>query len=196
MNLDQNYWNERWEKGQTGWDIGAPSTPLKEYFDQIKNKDLHILIPGCGNAYEAEYLHQLGFHNVFLIDIAPLALASFRKRFPEFPKEHLINDDFFAHRGKYDLIVEQTFFCALNPNMREAYCAHMHNLLAPGGKLVGVLFDDMLNNDHPPFGGNKTEYQRLFEGRFLIKVLESAHNSIAPRAGREVFIIFEKSKDA
>ena len=52
----KNYWTNRYSKAKTGWDIGYPSTPLKTYFDQLENKDLRILIPGAGNAYEAEYL--------------------------------------------------------------------------------------------------------------------------------------------
>lgn len=65
MQLDADFWNERYSSQQTGWDIGSPSTPLKEYIDQLTDKDIRILIPGCGNAYEAEYLHQQGFSNVF-----------------------------------------------------------------------------------------------------------------------------------
>ena len=70
VQLNKDIWNERYHNKETGWDIGHISTPLKEYFDQLENKSLKILIPGCGNAYEAEYLIQLGFKKVFLIDWA------------------------------------------------------------------------------------------------------------------------------
>ena len=53
------------------------------------------------------------------------------------------------------VILEQTFFCALDPALRDRYVAHMEQLLAPGGKLVGVLFNDTLNADRPPFGGSQ-----------------------------------------
>ena len=55
----------------TGWDIGGPSTPLVKYFDQLADKQRKILIPGAGNAYEAEYLWAQGFSNVHVLDIAP-----------------------------------------------------------------------------------------------------------------------------
>ena len=196
MKLGESYWNERWEQGLTGWDIGFASTPLKNYFDQLENKELKILIPGCGNAYEAEYLHEKGFGQVHLLDIAPLALKSFHERFPGFPEDHLINEDFFRHEEQYDLIVEQTFFCALDPKLRENYAIKMKSLLKPGGKLVGLLFNDVLNEDHPPFGGNSDEYRALFSDHFEIQCLEKCYNSIEPRAEREVFIIFEKSDHA
>lgn len=70
MALDETYWSGRYQNNEAGWDIGTVSTPLKEYFDQLTDKTVAILIPGCGNSYEAEYLLQLGFSNITLIDIS------------------------------------------------------------------------------------------------------------------------------
>ena len=110
MNLDKTFWNDRYLNNDTRWDIGEISAPLKEYFDQLNNKELKILIPGCGNAYEAEYLFNKGFHNIFIIDLSPTALEHFLVRVPNFPKNQLICDDFFNHANQYDLMIEQTFF--------------------------------------------------------------------------------------
>ena len=38
----------------------------------------------------------------------------------------------------------------------------MHQLLIPKGKLVGLLFAEKFENDHPPFGGTKEEYKKRF----------------------------------
>ncbi len=51
QNLSGTYWDNRYEDKNTGWDVGDITTPLKKYIDQLKNKDISILIPGCGNAY-------------------------------------------------------------------------------------------------------------------------------------------------
>lgn len=186
--LSENFWNEKYEKCETGWDIGHVSTPLKAYFDQLTNKELNIIIPGCGNAYEAEYLNQLGFKNVVVLDFSKHALQQFKQRVPTFPEHNLIGEDFFKHQGKYDLMVEQTFFCALHPSLRAKYAQHTADLLKPAGKLVGLLFDTPLNTDHPPFGGNKAEYMTYFSPFFDVEIMETATNSIAPRAERELFI--------
>lgn len=192
--LGKEYWTDRYKTNETGWDLGAVSTPLKEYFDQIENKEIRILIPGAGNAYEAEYLHQQGFKNVFLLDISAEPIYAFKKRVSDFPDEHCICEDFFLHHGKYDLIVEQTFFCALHPSLRERYVLKIRDLLAPEGKLIGLLFKIPLNTDGPPFGGNEAEYRNLFEGKLAIQKMETAHNSIKPREGNELFFIATKSK--
>ena len=115
MSSDKEYWTQRYKDDLTGWDIGAVSTPLKTYFDQLTDKNMRILIPGAGNAHEAAYLHKQGFTNVFILDISEIPLNEFKKRNPDFTEEHLIEKDFFKHKGVYDLIIEQTFFCSIVP---------------------------------------------------------------------------------
>lgn len=194
MKLDKEYWSNRYSNKDTGWDIGYVSTPLKEYFDSLENKDLKILIPGGGNAYEAEYLFNNGFKNVYLLDISEAPLKAFKERVPLFPDAHILCEDFFDHKTKYDLIVEQTFFCALVPTLRKAYVKKMHELLIENGRLTGLLFNIPLNTDKPPFGGSETEYRILFNEYFDLQKMETAKNSIEPRQGNELFFIaFKKS---
>lgn len=189
--MQKEYWEKRWQENQTGWDIGEISTPLKEYFDQLTNKELKILIPGCGNAYEAEYLLNKGFTHVFIVEISQLAVDSFLKRCPQFPKEKIIVGDFFDLKDQFDIIVEQTFFCAIDPARRDEYVKQTAQLLKPNGKLVGLLFNREFEGG-PPFGGNKEEYLKRFLSFFRIDVMETAYNSITPRAGSELFIRLSK----
>ena len=189
--LTNTYWNNRYQNNDFSWDVGDISTPLKAYFNQLNNKELKILIPGAGNSYEAEFLFNNGFKNVFVLDFAKLPLQNIKQRVPSFPMNQLLQQDFFEHQGQYDLIIEQTFFCAINPSLRLAYAKHMKQLLKPNGKLVGLLFNDVLNTDKPPFGGNTIEYRELFSPLFDIKIMETAHNSIKPREGRELFVIMQ-----
>ena len=190
--FDVSFWENKYANNATGWDIGYISTPLKTYFNQIEDKDISILIPGAGHSYEAEYLYESGFKNVSLLDFASQPLENFSARVPNFPKDQLIKDDFFNHVGTYDLIVEQTFFCALDPSLRNAYVKKAYELLSENGKLTGVFFDFPLTKQGPPFGGSANEYTTRFTKSFTIKVLETAHNSINERATKELFAIFEK----
>lgn len=189
--LNKDYWENRYEAKETGWDVGQITTPLKEYIDQIKDKNLRILIPGAGNGYELDYFLSKGFTNVFVVDFAETPLKNIKKRIPEFPENQLIKSDFFELGETYDLIMEQTFFCALTPELRKKYVSKMHSLLSENGKLFGLLFDFPLTEEGPPFGGSKEEYLNLFSEKFHIKTLETAYNSIQPRKERELFFIFE-----
>jgi SAM-dependent methyltransferase len=192
MQLSSEYWNTRYIENDFGWDTGDITTPLKTYFDQLKDKSVKILIPGAGNSYEAEYLFNKGFKNVFVLDFAEAPLKNIKERCKDFPSEQLIQNDFFKHVGQNDLIIEQTFFCAIDPKLRADYAKHMHSLLKPKGKLVGVLFDTVFEKDGPPFSGNKEEYVKYFSPYFELNTLESCYNSIKPREGRELFIKFVK----
>ncbi|MFK7832586.1 MAG: methyltransferase domain-containing protein [Winogradskyella sp.] len=190
--INKHYWEHRYAKNEIGWNIGKISLPLKTYIDQINDTSLKILIPGAGNSYEAEYLWKNGFKNVFVLDIVSQPLENFKNRVPTFPKHQLINADFFQLDDSFDLILEQTFFCALTPNLRKDYVDKMADLLKPNGKLVGLLFNFELTTIGPPFGGRLLEYQLLFKSTFHLKVLEPATNSIKEREGKELFFIFEK----
>lgn len=194
-NLEQ-YWTERYQNKSTGWDLGEASTPIKEYVDQLSDKNIKLLIPGAGNAYEAHYLFKAGFRNVHIIDIAQQPLKNFKNRLPDFPDEQIIHGDFFALEDQFDLIIEQTFFCSFPPTdgNRERYVDKMHALLKPEGKLVGVWFDIPLTDDltKRPFGGTKAEYISLFEQKFEFNVFDKCRNSILPRQGNELFAILQK----
>ncbi len=192
--FDSSFWENRYQMQLTQWDIGEASTPLKTYIEQLKNKNIRILIPGAGNAYEAEYLHQQGFEEVWVIDLATSPLENFQKRCPSFPKEHLIQGDFFEldMPHYFDLVIEQTFFCALEPRLREAYVQKMTKLLKPNGKLVGVLFADvLLDRKQPPFGETTKNLEQYFCDAFHFKHFAPCHNSIKPRQGSELFICLQ-----
>ncbi len=193
MQLNDAYWSNRYQQQTDGWDAGAVTTPLKAYIDQLLYKDLAILIPGCGNAYEAEYLMQRGFTNVTLLDISTLLCQRLEEKYVHWLGKGLkiINADFFKHTGAYDLVLEQTFFCALDPSLRNGYADKMNDLLLTDGKLVGVLFNKQFENG-PPFGGSREEYVSFFSQHFDIQVMATCYNSIAPRIGSELFIKLAK----
>lgn len=192
MNLSEEFWDTRYKENDTGWDLGDVSPPLKAYFDQLSNKDLKILIPGGGNSYEAEHLHNLGFKNIYVADLSKTALNNIQLRLPSFPSSHLIHKNFFDLKMSFDLIIEQTFFCALNPSLRSAYTKKASELLSKNGKIVGLLFDDHFSNNKPPFGGSKTEYLTYFQPYFNVLIMERAHNSHPKRGGRELFFKAQK----
>lgn len=196
---DQSYWTERYAAAQMGWDIGYPSPPLRSYVDTLADRSIAILIPGAGNAYEAEYLWRQGFQNVKVLDIARPPLDNLARRLPDFPPANLLHENFFDHRGQYDLILEQTFFCSFPPTRenRRAYVEKMHELLRPGGKLVGLLFAFPLDpeRNRPPYGGSAEEYRQLLEARFSVKTLAPATDSIPERAGNELFFVAKKEEE-
>jgi SAM-dependent methyltransferase len=190
--VNKEYWEARYANQEIGWDVGEITTPLKIYIDQLSDNNLKVLIPGAGNSYELDYFLNNKFTNVSVLDFAEKPLQNIKKRVTNVNPNQLILSDFFEHEAHYDLVIEQTFFCALDPELRKKYATKMYSLLKPKGKLVGLLFDFPLTEVGPPFGGSIEEYRTLFSPYFHIKILEKSYNSIKPRDGKELFVIFEK----
>ncbi len=185
--LDATYWETRYREEQTGWDLGTPSPPLRSIIESLTDRNLRILVPGAGNGHEVALLWSLGFRNVHLLDWAKAPLENFAHRVPDFPKDQLILGDFFEHEGAYDLVLEQTFFCAIDPSLREAYVQKMAKLIVPSGSLRGLLFSTP-KPDGPPFGGTPAEYDRLFYTRFAFRSFVPSPNSDPRRSRPELLI--------
>jgi methyl halide transferase len=192
--LDKTYWDAQYKSNVINWDLGEVSPPIKSYFEKLTNKNAAILIPGCGNTYEAEYLLQQGFTNITVIDIAPTLVENLQIKFANNTNIKVVLGDFFEHTGIYDYIIEQTFFCALPPTMRQQYVYKIHQLLSENGLLVGLLFNRIFEKG-PPFGGSKTEYELIFKEAFYFNTIEDCENSVAPRANNELFIELQKNND-
>lgn len=193
--MNKAFWEKKYLSDEAKWKIGTISTPLKDYIDQLTNKEIRILVPGMGHGYEVMYLHQQGFTNITGLDFTDIAAKEVHATDSGFPFDKIVLEDFFEHEGEYDLILEQTFFCSLPIHLRERYVEKMEKLLAPNGKLVGLLFNCEFEGNQPPFGGTREEYKTTFESKLRFNILEIAHNSIKPRLNRELFFITTKRHD-
>ena len=190
MNLDYAYWNQRYLERNTGWDIGGPSPALLEFTSRF-DKEIEILIPGTGNSYEWIALHHAGYFNCHALDFSEEPIQRLKQAYPLW-KSTLHQGDFFDHEGQYDLILEQTFFCAIDPAQRELYMQKMASLLKPGAILAGLLFASPFEKTGPPFGGTTEEYEPLFKEYFELISMEPCKKSISARSGNELFFIAEK----
>jgi len=190
--LNAQYWEQRYRQDNTPWNIGSPSPPLQHYANGLSDRSVPILFPGAGHAHDAIALHRNGFSNVLVCDWAPSAFEYLRTEAPDFPQQQLIVSDFFKLDIKVDLILEQTFFCALDPSLRSDYVEKASALLTDKGKIAGLLFAEQFSHEGPPYGGDQEEYEQLFSPHFHILQMGIAEDSIKPRAGRELFVELEK----
>jgi SAM-dependent methyltransferase len=182
-----DFWESQWQNQNTKWDLGKASPAICNFIDQYPYKKAKILIPGCGNAYEAQYLIAKGFDNITLVDISQTAVNILNEKFNFNSNIKVLCEDLFNHQGLYDLILEQTFFCAINPSLRSNYVTKMNLLLNTNGCLAGLLFNRNFE-DGPPFGGSIIEYKNLFSPLFTIEEMEVSNLSIPARKDTELFI--------
>ena len=188
--LDNSFWNIRYQNNQTGWDLGEISNPIKKWFDNQENKKINILIPGAGKGHEVKYGFENGFRNIFYMDLSSCAADLFKEICPRFPKDQILIGDFFSLKKPlfFDVIIEQTFFCAIDPTLRPNYIKKTNEILKENGKIIGLLFNREFDTNGPPFGGTEKEYRGLFNSKFNFKKFENSLLSSLPRKEYEFWI--------
>lgn len=191
------FWEERYQHGEAGWDIGRPAPPLASWLASAEAPPAgrRVAVLGSGRGHEAVLFVRAG-HQVTGFDFAPSAVRDARAnaaaagldaRFEQAD----IFDLLARYRGAFDLAVEHTCFCAIDPSRRGEYVQVVRDLLASQGQLVGLFFAHGQPGG-PPFTTSRQEVERLFRPRFDIVRLETAHNSVPSRAKQELFALMRK----
>lgn len=161
--LDSDYWQNRYDQGQTGWDRGEASPALEDWLKSGQLQPCRILVPGCGRGHEVIALAAAGF-DVTALDFAPAATAALRTQLDRRKLEAtLIQTDLFDYQPHqpFDAIYEQTCLCAIQPNQRESYELRLASWLKSGGKLY-ALFMQTDSPSGPPFACPPAAMQSLF----------------------------------
>ena len=195
MAEDEYDWQGLYEANDMRWDLGEVAPPFIKLLEAGKLPVGKVLIPGCGRGHEVMYLAQNGF-DVTGVDFAKGATSYLEKTLKECNLNgRVVHQDFFkldvSHNGVYDLVLEQTFFCAINPSLRPDYCKTVARILKPGGKLIG-LFYNTGEEGGPPHNTTREDIESIFSETFTIQELEKTTWSIERRSGKELLTILEK----
>ena len=136
----------------------------------------------------------MGFYNTFYQDLSHLAAKHFRENHPHIPKKNILLGDFFSLKKSnfFDVIIEQTFFCALPLSSRSLYVNKTHELLNESGILIGLLFNVTFDGNEPPYGGDSKLYKKLFEDKYQLLKMDISSNSIPQRQGSELWMEMKK----
>lgn len=164
----------------------------------LKSGDLEpcrIMIPGCGNGYEAITLAEKGF-DVVCIDIAATPIANLRKALDERGlTAELIESDFFSldfSSQAFDSIYEQTCLCALPASEWMNFERWMHHSLKTDGKLY-THFMQTGEEGGPPFHCDMGEMKQLFnDDRWLWKQENSGKKMITLTNKMEIPCLLRK----
>ena len=191
-----SFWEQRYEKGEIGWDLGAETPVFTAISEKLKPGKVCIL--GCGNGYDAISFSKKGF-SVTAVDFArtPINNLQIAARSLSLSIE-IIKKDIFDlipdYSSQFDYIIEQTCFCAIDPRKRQQYSNLVHDLLKVGGKLIGLWMplDKDIIDGGPPFGVKENEIKKLFSTKWKITEDCFPTQSIEARKGREKLIVFEK----
>lgn len=166
-----DFWQDRYETGETPWDLGGPSPHFMELLRQKPDwlKPGKMAVPGSGRGHDAALFAQAGF-DVVGFDYSPGAIERAKSLYgnvARFEQADIFTLQNSPWVGQFDYVLEHTCFCAILPKQRTDYSRMAQALLKPGGTLIGVFWEHY-DSDGPPFSTSQADIQTVFETGFEI----------------------------
>ncbi len=199
-------WAGRYAEQNTPWDLGAAHPEFQarrdgSALDPARGRG-RALVPGCGRGHDAVYLARLGFRVVAVDRVAELA-AELGPRLAPLGGEYRVTDalafDGSSERpeeqGGFDLILDHTFFCAIDPTERRNWAQLVTRNLAPGGRLVTLAFpaDKPWTEGGPPWRTCREEFESYLGPGWQVLEDEPLKAPLARRTWEERWLVFERA---
>lgn len=188
------FWNEIYQTEKPGWDLGQPAEAFKDMLPRLKLPKSRILVLGCGYGHDAALFADVG-HVVTAIDFSAEAISEARKKYGHISNLTFEQRDVFdlPHEWNFtfDLIIEHTLFCAIEPSKREKLITVWKRLLHEEGQLLAIFFS-MFKRLGPPYGSTESEIRHLLAPFFQFLFWGRLRNSIPRRLGKELFVLAKK----
>jgi SAM-dependent methyltransferase len=198
-----NFWEERYQRGTTGWDLGEPAPPFVRFLQSSETPPPgKTAVLGCGRGYDALLFASYGFE-VIGFDFAASAIKDAleyqqllinKSSILKGSGEHLPTSAQFLQKdifdlpqeflGQFNYVIEHTCFCAISPDQRSNYVELVESILKPNGQLFGLFFTHSRAGG-PPFGITPAEIREYFQGKFQILSLHLVTESTPSRQGEE-----------
>ncbi|KAK3148789.1 hypothetical protein QOZ80_3AG0208690 [Eleusine coracana subsp. coracana] len=184
-------WSRCWNEGVTPWDLGQPTPAAVELVKSgtLPGDAATVLVPGCGAGYDVVALSGAGRFVVGL-DICETAIQKAKQWSSAADGSFFtfVAADFFTWEPpeKFDIIFDYTFFCALDPSLRQAWAKRMSELLKPDGELITLMYLAEGQESGPPFNTTVLDYEMVLNPLgFVINSIQDNEVAVEPRKGME-----------
>ena len=185
-----DFWCKRFGEGTTPWDAGKVPDAFADFISR-QPLPLNTLIPGCGSAWEAAHLADIGWP-VTALDFSPVAIEKAREILGSAPVDLVCADFFtFVPARQIGLIYERAFLCALPRKLWDDWSRRIAELLPSGGILAGFFFV-CEQPKGPPFGILPDQLSQLLAPNFTLLEDAPVSDSIPVFAGRERWQVWQR----
>jgi len=191
-----DFWQELYEQGGDGWEIGAPAPPLVSFIETTPPPRGRVAVLGCGRGHDARYLASRAYQAVGF-DFSSAALREARRLAQREGLEVTFEQhDIFAlgrdYANAFDGVWEYTCFCAIDPRRRREYVATVNAILKPGGWLLACFYPIRRGGAGPPFPVAKDDVRRLLTPSLRIERSFTPPRSVPRRQGQEWMVMARK----
>lgn len=197
--MGKKFWLDRWESGETPFNLTEVHPDLIEYFPQLKAKQsATVLVPLCGKSIDMIWLLKQGCH-VIGVELSPIAVESFFKdqriqyektkwgEFHAYKSDHIdiLCGDFFSLNTvdlpTIDVIYDRAALIALPQKLRQKYADILIHVSNTATKMLLKTLESDDIAEGPPYPVNEAEVQSLYGEVFRIKRLkETPRADISP----------------
>lgn len=188
---DSQLWSQRYITHETGWDMGAPSPSLLWAVDKLKLPKMRVAVLGCGLGHDAHFMASKG-HMVTGFDFSAEAIQSAEALYPSQTNLKWVCKDVFEmseeFKNSFDLVLEHTCFCAVDPERRKELVKVWKNILSDEGQVLGIFFV-MPKTYGPPYGATEQEIHDLLVKEFRFNLWTRSRASHPKRLGRELIVL-------
>jgi SAM-dependent methyltransferase len=199
MSFSAADWSQRYQSGDTPWDLGAPHPELvariAEGLAPSDRDHCRALVAGCGRGHDALALARAGWR-VTAVDLVDPTAGELNGALKTFGGSHVV-EDALAHtaRTAYDLIFEHTFFCAIDPSLRGRWGELVGRCLAQRAELCALVYPvgKPASEGGPPFGTTVEDMLRALGARFTARIDEPVRNGVARRVWAERWAVLRRA---
>ncbi len=198
--MDKQYWLDKWEISDIGFNQPKPHHLLTKYFGNLSLKPkARVFVPLCGKSIDILWLLEAGYQ-VVGIEISDIACEDFFKEhrlsykaskqrdFMFYQGHHitLICGDFFGLTqdilGPVDAVYDRAALIALPSQERKQYAAHMIQLTPSNAQLFLITLKyTQAEFQGPPFSVSTEEVNMLYQKHLEIEFTHCAEiRKIAP----------------
>lgn len=189
--MHQEFWQERWDRGEIGFHLRDVNPFLRRHWDSLGvAQGSRVLVPLCGKSLDLAWLAGQGLP-VLGVELSEKAVEAFFAEHGLEPRidEHgpfkryrsesieILCGDFFALTTQdvrdCHALYDRAALIALPDEMRRRYVAHLTEIL-PGdcAALLVTLDYPQEQMDGPPFAVSDALVHELYDGRWDVELLE------------------------
>jgi len=199
---------EHWEnvfsqkqQNEVSWFQPIPKSSIEFFEASQVPKTANIIDIGSGDSYFIDYLIEMGYQNIYALDISEHALSRLKNRLGERGNQvHFIVSDVLDFKAavQFDYWHDRAVFHFLADSTEiDAYLSIANKYIAKGGNLMVATFSD--SGPLKCSGLNikqysKSDLEKQFSNHFLkIKCIEEAHPTPFNTTQNFTFCSFKKA---